>query len=122
MSNDIPEERCKLATDAREQRLGLMATANWRSMTYDPDRRHLERKALKEVLHAIFDQTTNLIGTDFADISVEQVDDVFPHGFPGVRIQFTISNDAMGKVGWRDDHQASAFEALLTGDFSEFDD
>lgn len=85
----------------------------------DVERKSRQRKALREVLHAIFEQSTNLIGSDFANIAADQIEHDFPQDSNGVTFQFTISNHALGKVPFSN-HQHEALEALLKDDYADF--
>ena len=54
-------------------------------------------KALRTLAQAVFGRN-NLIGTDFEDISAKRVRRSFEQDSAGVQVQFTISNDALGKI------------------------
>ena len=54
-------------------------------------------KALRTLGGALFGRN-NLIATDFEDISATRVDRTFEQDSAGVQIQFTVSNNALGKI------------------------
>ena len=54
-------------------------------------------RALRKLAQAVFGRN-NLSGTDFEDISAERVTRSFAQDSAGVQVQFTISNDALGKI------------------------
>lgn len=66
--------------------------------------------ALKKLGAALFGKN-NLIGTDFKDVAAEEVKRDFVQGDNGVRIQFTVSSHALGKVLTAE--SAEALEFLL---------
>lgn len=69
--------------------------------------------ALKKLGAALFVRN-NLIGTDFEDVAAELVSRDFEQGDEGVRIQFTVSTHALGKVLTED--SAEALEFLLASE------
>lgn len=73
-------------------------------------------RALCKVGAAIFGRN-NVIGTDFADIRVCRIEREFPQDSSGVKIQFTISNHALGKLSNGD--VATALDVLLSQQDSE---
>ena len=77
-------------------------------------------RALCKVGAAIFGRNNgrnNVIGTDFADIRVCRIEREFPQDSSGVKIQFTISNHALGKLSNGD--VATALDVLLSQQDSE---
>ena len=65
---------------------------------------------LQRIGRAIFGQN-NLIGTDFEDISVSKVKRKFVQDGGGVLIQFSISNNALGKISTKEFNET--LEVLL---------
>ena len=59
---------------------------------------HDDLRALQRFGSAILTERTNLIGSDFADIRVHQIERNFPQDSNGVVVQFIVSNHAIGKV------------------------
>ena len=53
--------------------------------------------ALMLVCKCIIEQR-NLLASDFADVRVTQSDLRFPSGWNGIRFEFTIDADALGKA------------------------
>ena len=66
-------------------------------------------RALLEFCRGLFN-TSNLIGSDFEDVSVLQVERRFAQDKAGLHVQFTVSWHAIGKTG-KDAHDA--LDALL---------
>lgn len=54
-------------------------------------------RALRTFAQGVFGKK-NLIGTDFADIEVERIDRKFVQGTGGIRVSFSISYHALGKL------------------------
>ena len=69
--------------------------------------------ALKKLGAALFG-SNNLTGTDFKDVTVQQVSRDFQQGDEGVRIQFTVSSHALGKVLTAESDEA--LEVLLASE------
>ena len=69
--------------------------------------------AMRKLCEAIFGRN-NLIGTDFADVNVRRVDREFEQDRAGVRIQFTVSNHALGKLSV--DESGEVYDALGLSD------
>ena len=67
------------------------------SEAMDGKRRHEDWRALRTVCRALFGENY-LIGTDFEDIEAAKVDRKFEQGTGGVRITFTVSGHALGKM------------------------
>ncbi len=70
-------------------------------------------RAMRKLCEAVFGRN-NLIGTDFADVSVKRVDHEFEQDRAGVRIQFTVSNHALGKLDV--DQSVEVYDALGLSD------
>ena len=75
--------------------------------------------ALRTLGTALFG-TNNLGGTDFADVDVSQVERDFPQDKAGVRIQFSVSNMAIGKV--QSPEVSQALRTLGLADHSDEDE
>ena len=69
--------------------------------------------ALKKLGAALFGNN-NLTGTDFKDLAAKRVKRAFQQGDEGVRIQFTVSSHALGKVLTAE--SAEALEFLLASE------
>ena len=70
-------------------------------------------RTLRDLCNSLFGNligTGNLVGTDFANVKVERVEQVFPQDSRGYRIQFTVSSHAVGKL---DAETQDALYALL---------
>ena len=79
-------------------------------MTLDtPSQRHAFMKFC-EILFA----PSNLIGTDFQDVVVNRIDAEFVQDRAGLRIEFSVSNHAVGKRENKD--MIEAFETMLGTD------
>ena len=61
-------------------------------------------RTLSKFCRSLF-ETSNLIGTDFENISVMEVEQPFVQGEGGLHVQFTVSWHAFGKTG-KDAHDA----------------
>ena len=70
-------------------------------------------RAMRKLCEAIFGPS-NLTGTDFADVNVTRVDREFEQDRAGVRIEFTVSNDALGKLNV--DESGEVYDALGLSD------
>ena len=68
-----------------------------------------ESRALLKLCRALF-KTSNLIGSDFKDVSALRVKRAFAQDSEGIHIQFSVSLHALGKSG-KDAHDA--LEKLL---------
>ena len=68
--------------------------AGWK----DHDTHYHDVRALRAIGLAVCGRN-NLIASDFADISAVEMEREFVQGVHGVRITFTVSNHALGKVG-----------------------
>ena len=68
-----------------------------------------KKRAFKQFCREVFN-TSNLIGTDFEDVSVLKVERPFVQDERGLHVQFTVSWHAIGKMG-KDAHDA--LEVLL---------
>lgn len=84
-----------------------------------------DHKALQKLCQAIFGterNPSNLIGSDFADVHVREIEGRFRHGINGVRIEFVVSNDGLPKV-LRSQETADALNDLLgrSGDGADTD-
>ena len=64
-------------------------------MDLDRDVEHV--RAMRKLCAAIVGRN-DLIGTDFAEVDVQRVNQEFMQNSAGVQIQFTISNHALGKL------------------------
>ncbi len=72
-------------------------------------------KALKQVVGRLLVDRSNLIGTDFADVSASKTEREFPQDTGGgVLIQFAVSHHAIGKLG-----DPSLADALKTMGYDE---
>ena len=81
------------------------------------EERHRNRlRALRIVGNALFGRN-NLIATDFADIQSYRVDWDTAQDSRGIRFQFIVANNAMGKVMKED--VFDALNVLLDGDKDE---
>lgn len=63
-----------------------------------------DSRALMIFCRALFN-TSNLIGSDFKDVSVRRVERHFVQDEAGLHVQFTVSAHASGKTG-KDAHDA----------------
>ena len=68
-----------------------------------------KRQALRVICSEVLGRN-NLIGSDFANIGARDVDRQFQQGRGGVRVQFTISYHALGKIDT--DELIEAFQVL----------